>query len=130
MKKTTIALIIAVLSATVGFIAVSMNVSASANMKQAIEEADGKSLETLSQITDLRNFSASHIGASTTLELTASYNRAVTSAQAAATAATKVTSDVYEKAQATCNVGRVDSIAQAKCVQAYVTSHSIRSKWH
>ena len=69
----------------------------------------------------LKTFVAAHTGSSVSYTLKSSFDRAVTSANAAAQAQT-ATSQVYADAQRACS-GKSDSITQARCNQAYINSH-------
>ncbi len=85
--------------------------------RQEINAADQASQDTTAPLAKLKSFVSSHMGTSTTFELTASYNRALAAASASSNGA------VYSQAQAAC-ASHADSIAQAKCVSAYVATHS------
>jgi hypothetical protein len=76
---------------------------------------------TAGDIETLQTYVQSHMGSSVSYTLTGSYDRALTAAKVAA-AAQSANNGVYAAAQAACS-GKTDSITQAKCNQAYLSTH-------
>jgi hypothetical protein len=86
-----------------------------------VQSDDTAGTSAASDIVNLQDYVSTHMGSSVTYTLTGSYNRAVTAAQSAAAAQTN-NNGVYAAAQAACS-GKTDSITQAKCNQAYLSTH-------
>jgi hypothetical protein len=79
--------------------------------------------DTQTKLNDLKQYVATHSGATITVQLTAAYNAAVQQAAVAATATATPSSSLYAAAQAAC-AGHAVSTVQAVCNQAYIESHS------
>lgn len=112
---------IAVIAFAVGIGQVALHQHAAATLAAKITTDDAASLDTTTDQQVLANYVKVHMATSQRVLLTASYNRAVQAAQAAANPASNGT--VYAAAQASC-AGHSDSLVQARCVQAYLASHS------
>ena len=86
-----------------------------------IVKNDSAGTDTASGIATLKAFVASHMGASVSFTLKASYDRAIAAARPPAPPA-NTTSQVYVDAQRACS-GKSDSITQARCNQNYLAQH-------
>lgn len=86
-----------------------------------ITAQDAAGLDTTVAQQALTNYVKLHMATSRQVFLSASYDRANQAAQAAASPASNGT--VYAAAQASC-ASHADSLVQARCVQAYLGSHS------
>lgn len=86
-----------------------------------VEQLDvAASPEAVTATAELKRYVESHMGVSATVQLQGSQQRAEAAANAAAS---QPGSEVYAQAQAACAKSG-DSIAQSKCVTAYIGSHS------
>lgn len=85
-----------------------------------IVKADAAGTDTTASLASLRDFVSSHMGASVTVTLKGSFDRAV--AALPTPAPTANSSQVYADAQKAC-AGKSDSITQARCNEAYISSH-------
>lgn len=92
-----------------------------AALANTIMVKDGSGLDTATDQAALKAYTAKHMGTGQAMTLTASYDRAVAAANAAANPQSN--GSVYAQAQAACG-GRANSVAQTNCVANYVTSHS------
>lgn len=79
--------------------------------------------DTTAALADLKLFVSSHMGASVSLTLQGSYDRAAAAVKASL-AAQSATSQVYADAQRACS-GKSDSITQARCNQNYISTHLV-----
>lgn len=120
--KARYALIISFLLLLVSIISMAVNHSSAASRATAIRAADASGQDTTLLRDQLKEYSAAHMAAATSVELTASYNKDVKAAQNAAGGA-QATGQVYAQAQTAC-ASKNDSIVQARCVAAYVAAHS------
>ncbi len=120
--KTRYFLILAVLAAVLGVYGLRQNNQGLAVLIDKLVTADQAIQPTAQLREDIKQYSANHMGADATFELTASYNRDLATAQAAA-AGGSAEGSVYAAAQAAC-AGKADSIVQAKCVTSYVSAHA------
>ncbi len=112
--------IFAVLSGLVGLAAVILHQQQATSLATQIQNQDNKGLPITTQEQQLSSYASRHMGVTENVFLGGSYDRALQAAQVAANPASNGT--IYAEAQAAC-ASHADSIAQANCVQAYVTSH-------
>jgi hypothetical protein len=112
---------IAVIAFVVGIWQVAVHQHTAATLAAKITTDDAASLDTTAGQQALADYVKVHMATSRSVMLTASYNRAVQAAQAAADPASNGT--VYAAAQAAC-AGHSDSLVQARCVQTYLAAHS------
>jgi hypothetical protein len=113
-----------VTAAIVGLIGIGLLVAQqhkAQTLASAIVSKDQSGLDTTADQQRLKTYASTHMGATTTVFLQGSYARAAQAAQAATNPASG--GQVYAAAQAAC-AGKSDSIVQARCVTAYVNSHS------
>lgn len=103
-------------------VAMAVNHASAVSRVTAIVAEDASGKDTTISRDQLKAYSAAHMNASTSLELTASYNKDVKAAQNAASGA-QATGQVYAQAQAAC-ASKSDSLVQARCVSAYIAAHS------
>jgi hypothetical protein len=89
-------------------------------MQQAIIEKDKTGENVTTDIEELRKFALSHSQSSVQFTLTGRYERAQQKAEDEAVE--RQTGKLYEQAQAACDRPGVSSIAQAECVQKYVSA--------
>lgn len=82
---------------------------------------------TIAKLNELKRYVTSHSGSSVTVALTATYNKAVSDAQAAAAQSAAPSTTLYAEAQAACLGRGVSSVTQAQCNQTYIQSHSAGS---
>jgi ABC-type phosphate/phosphonate transport system substrate-binding protein len=87
---------------------------------RAIIVKDQNSQSVTGDLVELKKFVESHMRTGVSLELAASYDRAVEAAKAAA--APKVDPAIYQQAQASCAKHKVATV-QTKCVADFVASH-------
>jgi hypothetical protein len=121
MNKRTLFVVAAIALAVAGLVVRNENNKQARTMADIVQAQDLSGASTAASLDDLQTYVNTHMGASVTYTLTGSYNRAVAQANAAATAASS-DSQIYAAAQAACS-GKTDSITQAKCNQAYLSSH-------
>lgn len=112
---------IAVIAFVVGIWQIALHQHTAATLAAKITTDDTAGVDTTADQQALADYVKVHMTTSRSVMLTASYNRAVQAAQAAANPASN--GSVYAAAQASC-AGHADSLVQARCVQAYVGSHS------
>ena len=119
MKR--IIILIAVLGfAYAGIAARAHNRTESITRANAIVSADQIGEPTAPLLASLKNFVKTHTGSSVKLTLGASYTRAQAAAQAS-NKSQEITGQLYAEGQAAC-ASKADSLVQARCVQAYVSS--------
>jgi hypothetical protein len=88
----------------------------------AIVAADAAGADINKDLAILRDFVSSHLGASVSFTLQASYDRMLAKSQPAAPAPVSSNSQIYTEAQRAC-AGKSDSITQARCNEAYLQAH-------
>jgi regulator of protease activity HflC (stomatin/prohibitin superfamily) len=98
------------------------NHAEAAKLAVVVLEADKEAQDTKGPLETLRAYTALHMGASASLTLQDSYERARAAAEAAAAAAQAANSQIYADAQRLCG-GRSNSLVQAKCNQDYLAKH-------
>jgi hypothetical protein len=91
------------------------------SQESIITQTDQAGGDTSAELDQLKSYVSAHMLTSTSVYLSASYNRAVTAAQAATNSG--VSGTVYAQAQAACSK-HSDSIVLSHCVSAYLASHS------
>lgn len=93
-------------------------------LESAIQNKDISGQPVDADMVAAQAYSQAHMGTSSSVFLSGSYDRAM----AASSAASNPSSNgaVYAQAQAAC-AGKADSIVQAKCVSAYVAAHAAPS---
>ncbi len=106
-----------------GLAAASANATQAQRQAAAITTQDRAGRDATAARAALQAFVQTHLNASTSLTLSASYQRAQAAAQAAASA-TVPNAQVYANAQAAC-AGKSDSITQARCNQQYLATHLV-----
>lgn len=121
MSKRMLFMLAAFALVAAGIYSRSLSEKEAKNLVNTVQSADVAGANSTTAISDLQSYVKSHVGASVTYTLTGSYNRAVTQANAAASAQNS-NGQIYAAAQAACS-GKTDSITQAKCNQAYLQSH-------
>ncbi|HUC19957.1 MAG TPA: hypothetical protein VMR98_00485 [Candidatus Polarisedimenticolaceae bacterium] len=123
MKRApTIFFAVAALTGVTGFMQLGAHQSQAGKLAKAITETDKAGGVVTGQQQELASYVRAHMRTSASYMLEGSYNRAAERAQAAA-AGPGSNGQVYASAQAAC-AGRADSIAQARCVQNYLTTHA------
>lgn len=120
MIKRFIPVMVAVVLAAAGLYFMHKNSQYVKTQVAAIQSEDATATPA-ADLTIIKSYVSSHMGTSTNFVLTASYNRALTAAQAAQSAAAS-NAQVYAAAQAACS-GKTDSITQAKCNANYLATH-------
>ncbi len=111
--------IIAVVCALLGVVALRANNHSAAVRLAKIIEKDNQTQPVSSDVEDLRKYVFRHMNSSVHFELTGSYNRAVAAASAHPATAS---GDLYSQAQAACDHPGIGSIAQAQCVQEFLST--------
>lgn len=86
-------------------------------------ELDAAAADTTTDLSSLKDYIKTHMGADVNFTLRSAYARAETAAKAAA-AATAANSQIYADAQRACS-GKSDSITQARCNEDYLSKHLI-----
>jgi hypothetical protein len=110
-------LIAAALSLLFGLVAYGRNGQTAQELAGEVVAADIASTPTETAVGQLRSYVSGHMGASVSVFLAGSYERA------RATATPNSDGQVYHAAQAAC-VSRTSAVNQAKCVQDYVAANS------
>jgi len=123
MKKRYF-LIIGLLAVLVGMQQLVAHRGHASDLAKTIKTKDASALDVSAESTILQAYVDKHMGSTQKLVFEGSYKRAMDSYQA--TSSPQSNGKVYAEAQAAC-AGRTDSITQARCVQAYVASHSTPS---
>jgi hypothetical protein len=121
MNKRTLFVVAAIALTLAGLVVRYENNRQARSLAVTVQQQDLSGASTTVSSANLLAYVNSHMGASITYTLTGSFNRAVAQSNAAATAASS-DSQIYAAAQAACS-GKTDSITQAKCNQAYLSSH-------
>jgi hypothetical protein len=122
MSKRISFVLVAFVLAAVGFYFRAQNSSTAHKTVTEIQNTDTAGGTVGTQLTDLKNYTKSHVGASVKFTLNGSYNRALAQAQAATAAQSSASSALYAAAQRACS-GHTDSITQANCNTAYIQAH-------
>lgn len=102
-----------------GVFAIGQNAGSAQDLASKVLSLDNSNQSVSSAQTDLAKYVHGHMGASVTVFLNASYQRAVV----AANSTPNTSGQVYHDAQAAC-VSRTTAVNQAKCVQDYVDAHA------
>ncbi len=121
MRKRLPFLVIALVLAGAGYFLKSRDAATASTSAARIVALDVAGSDITSQTADLKTFVSSHMGATVSYQLNGALARANAAATAAAAAST-AKSQIYADAQRLCS-GKSDSITQAKCNQAYISSH-------
>jgi hypothetical protein len=121
MTKRLLFIAVAIILAAAGFYARSRNAQTAHTQANQLVRQDASGTDTTAALAALKDYVASHMGASADFTLAAAYARATAAAQAAA-AASAANSQISAQAQAHC-AGKSDSITQARCNQAYLAQH-------
>jgi hypothetical protein len=124
MTKRMLFVLAALALAGAGFYYRTQNAKGAHNRASQIVASDTAGADTVTAQTDLASYVKQHLGASVSYTLTGSYNRALAAAQASAAAASQANGQIYAAAQAAC-AGKSDSITQANCNQAYLSTHLV-----
>lgn len=95
---------------------------AAKSLQDTIVAKDASGYDTAAEQAQLVTYTASHMQTGRTIFLEGSYARAKAAAEKASVSVAN--GSVYSQAQAACGGGHADSITQAKCVSAYVSSHA------
>ena len=102
-----------------GLFAYHQNFETAASMSHQIVTADGAGQSVTSSLAELETYVHRHLGTTTTVILSGSYDRAAALAKTTTLPATN--GQIYSDAQAAC-AGHDSSVAQAQCVTAYVSA--------
>jgi hypothetical protein len=127
MSVRKLFMLAAILLAVAGVVVRQMNVNQAHLLASQVVAADVADASISAPLDSLRSYAATHMGASVTLSLTGSYNRAESSAAAATEAAAKAQSanaQIYANAQQYC-MSKANSIVQAECNAAYLQQHLV-----
>lgn len=111
--------ILAVIFALIAIVALRFNNKKAEAMAQQIHAKDALNVDVKNDIVKLQQFSVKHMNGSVKLELTASFKRAEEAAKAGNL---NVDGAIYAEAQAACDRQGVGSVAQAQCVQEYLST--------
>lgn len=87
------------------------------SLKNQVLELDSQAKDTKAELEKLKRFVFAHMNTSISVELVSSYERALDQAKASQQ------SDVYARAQASCDQRGVSSVAQASCVQRFLAKN-------
>lgn len=117
MKSIYFFIIAGVLSIS-AIVGLRLNFQTVAQMRDEILTLDIEGQPVDGKINTLREFSLNHMNADVEFELTGAYARAVEKAKMAS----EPTGAIYDAAQAACDRQGVSSVAQAQCVQDYLSA--------
>lgn len=120
MSKRILFLLAAAALVISGWYIRSTNAAAARAKAATITDQDRRGADTKDALTDLKTYAATHLGATITVTLSGSYERA----QAQATAPATTNAQVYAAAQAAC-AGKSNAVTQARCNQDYVSKHLV-----
>src|SRR5262245_14987701 len=113
--------IIAGIAVGIGLAGVAVHQEHATNLTTALLKRDTSGFDTTSDQHQLSSYIRQHMGVTQTVYLAGAYGRALQAAQAAANPASN--GMIYVQAQAAC-ASHADSVTQANCVQAYLSSHA------
>lgn len=111
--------IIAIVFALTSIVALRFNNKKAAVLAKQVRDKDALAVDVRNDLTKLQQFVIKHMNSSVKVELSSSYERAVTKAKAGNV---NVNGDLYAEAQAACDRQGVGSVAQAQCVQEYLNA--------
>lgn len=112
--------ILAVALAILSIFGLRYNGQKASDLRAAVRNKDTQNQDTKAEIEALRKFVFTHMNSSIRFELTSGYDRAVTLAKQASS--TSGDADLYAQAQTTCDQPGVGSVAQAQCVQDFLSA--------
>ncbi len=115
--KSRYIFIIALIFALTSIVALRFNNKKALVLASQIQNKDALSVDVKTDIAKLQQFVIKHMNSSVKVELSASYERAVTKAKAGNV---DINGDLYAQAQAECDRQGIGSVAQAQCVKQYL----------
>jgi hypothetical protein len=127
MTKRTLFVLAALVLAGAGVYARQLSADKAHSLASQVVSEDVSDASVTATLDSLKSFVVSHMGASTSITLSGSYNRADATSLAATQAAAKAeaaNAQIYANAQQYCS-SKANSIVQADCNAAYLQQHLV-----
>ncbi len=118
--KSFYLLFIALAATAIGVWQLNVDANGAHQQRDLIVTTDQSGQDVTADIKQLQTYTANHMNASVSFELSGSYQRAVDAAKAATVP--NANGQIYAQAQAAC-AGRASAVVQAQCVAAYLSAH-------